>query len=351
MPTLFMAWPIIIVLAIFAGTDWPVLHSWYGYLYLVVYLYSVAGGMSSSKKLSYISFWVVYCCSKMTGIILLSWLRWGYEAQWMSGPFGLYLIVFFMVGYVIGLIYLPPWLNQALSLTGRLIRWFLRVYDFLMRSALYMTCAYYKQSSPFLQRMDRRYRCNGVLMDVENTTEERKNLIEYIAKKRILYHAIFAGIVTFACSLPQGWIMWPLMALDVIVYQRQFFRLSQELAMLYRPRSESYLPKFDYVHIASLVLKVEGNFLAKQSKSVVGWIVQYIVKKIPLLACGPLLYLCGHLAKWFGVSVSRDAVSQGMEGMVLVGCGLVAALITVWIFIPAAIRCKLQLMVHEDGKG
>lgn len=83
-----------------SASEWQVLHSWYAHAYLVVFAASVLAFLLSRCK-SYLAFCVVSACGKFLGVIFVSWLRWGYQAQWMSGWFGMSLIGLALSFYVV----------------------------------------------------------------------------------------------------------------------------------------------------------------------------------------------------------------------------------------------------------
>lgn len=85
-----------------SASEWQVLHSWYAHAYLVVFAASVVVFLLSRCK-SYLAFSVVSACGKFLGVIFFAWLRWGYQAQWMSGWFEMFLIGLAISFYVIWL--------------------------------------------------------------------------------------------------------------------------------------------------------------------------------------------------------------------------------------------------------
>ena len=333
-----IAWPIIIPICLFLCTDWQPLHEWYGCCYLIFYIVCATANFFVGGNWAILTYSCTYFCSKLTGIILLCWLRWGYHATWMSGSFGYGLIVILLIGYIIGVIVYPLW---AIPVIRSIIKVFTWIQDTIMRNSLNckLLHAYYKPPTSFLEKMEKKYNCQGQLLKTNGGTLEGHH-VERIASDRIYHHALIAAAITFLCALPQGWITWPLVAVDTILYQRQIFRVSQEMAMLYWPTSRPDFPKFDYMTLANIVMKIEGDFIGRQSKSVVGWMINWLVKKIPIFVHGPLLYFFAHMTKWFGIVVTREMVSNGLDYLVIMICGLVAATITFWIFFPAAKRCK-----------
>lgn len=95
---------LLLTLWLCSASEWEVLHSWYARAYLVVFVASVLVFLLSRCK-SYLAFCVVSACGKFLGVIFFAWLRWGYQAQWMSGWFGMFLIVLALMLYVVWL----PW--------------------------------------------------------------------------------------------------------------------------------------------------------------------------------------------------------------------------------------------------
>lgn len=91
-----------LALWLFHAADWPPLHAWYAHVYLGVFAAAVLLFLISCCK-SFLAVCVVSACGKFIGIIFLAWLRWGYQAQWMCGWFGIILIVVMSFFYVIGL--------------------------------------------------------------------------------------------------------------------------------------------------------------------------------------------------------------------------------------------------------
>lgn len=94
---------LLLTLWLCSASEWEVLHSWYARAYLVVFAASVLVFLLSRCK-SYLAFCVVSACGKFLGVIFFAWLRWGYQAQWMSGWFGMFLIGLTLSFYVFSLL-------------------------------------------------------------------------------------------------------------------------------------------------------------------------------------------------------------------------------------------------------
>jgi len=246
-------------------------------------------------------------------------------------------------------------MEKALSSVAE---WSTRAYDGFMQAALEPRSlrTYYRRHGAFLERMNDRH---WHLSQKDMRKVFRKSPLEVLGREKvdgaafrvIQWHALKATAVTILCALPQSWIMWPLMIVDVIYYQHQLFKVSQELCILYLPKSKWSVQKFDYKNVANLVLKIEGAFLARQSKKAVGFVVQKLARKGARVVRGPFKNVLRQLMKWTGVSFSKDFAEKFLEMVVVAICAVVAGLITYWMFLPAAYRCKRYFLekLEEDS--
>lgn len=233
--------------------------------------------------------------------------------------------------------------------------WSTRAYDWFMRVSLEPRSlhTYYLKHEPFIRRMNDRH-WHLPRRELRRTLRESpaavvgREAVDKLAFRLIQMHALKATAVTILCALPQGWIMWPLMLVDVVYYQHQLFKVSQELCMLYLPKRKWSVPKFDYRNVANLVLKIEGAFLARQSKKVVGFAVQKLARKGARIVRGPFKNLLRQVMKWTGVSFAKDFAEKFLEMVVVVVCAAVAGLITYWMFLPAAYTCKRYFLMKSE---
>ena len=342
---LWYSWPFLLVLRLYS--DWPLFRQGLGTCYVVLYFVAiVANLMPIGRWLNY-SAPISYHCAKLTGILFLCWFRWGCHVGWISGAFGLVLIKALVVAYVVGFVIYFRWSLLSLRVMNAVFVFFNVT---VMRAVLdsRFACTYYTSASDFLHKMDTKYNSQGELCPDRREQSELCVAVEKVAVRRIFHHAWIAALMTFLCSLPQGWISWPLMIVDVIFYQRQTFLIAQEMAMLYRPAGGPNFPLFDFKTLSNLVIKIEGNFIGRQSKSVLGWIINWLVKKMPVLGCGALCCFYANFLKWFGVYQSREVVLRGIDGLVVVISGFVSAAITFWLFLPVAKRAKSYFEFGEE---
>lgn len=232
------------------------------------------------------------------------------------------------------------------------------VYDGIMRGLLSprLFRTYYAEQTTFVQLMNARY-WHRTETDVAQMI--RLSPVEVVGREavgkaatRIIQRrALFATLVTILCAFPQSWIMWPLILVDVIVYQHQLFRVSQELCMLYRRRETWEAPKFDYKSAANLVLKIEGAFVGRQAKKGVGFAAQWAARKGSRFLRGPFKTIMRQLVKWSVVSTTKNLAETALELFVLSVCAVIAGLITYWMFLPTAYRCKRYFTMDLAEEG
>jgi hypothetical protein len=161
--------------------------------------------------------------------------------------------------------------------------------------------------------------------------------VEDVVRARVHYHALRAAFVTFLCTLPTNWVMWPLMAVDIVFFQREVFLFSQEAVMLYKPRRD-YLRRrpfhFDYVTLGVFVAKVMEPFVIRQTKTVIGVAGRFLFKRGIRFIRGPMQVAMRQGFKWCGVVVTREMVEGGIDLMVTLLCAVIAGFVSYWLFMP-----------------
>lgn len=232
------------------------------------------------------------------------------------------------------------------------------VYDGIMRGLLSprLFRTYYADQAAFVRRINARYWRRSEadvaqMIQLSPVEVVGREAVDRAATRIIQRRALFATLVTILCAFPQSWIMWPLILVDVIVYQHQLFRVSQELCILYRRRETWEAPKFDYRSAANLVLKIEGAFVGRQAKKGVGFAAQWVARKGSRFLRGPFKTIVRQLVKWSVVSATKNLAETAMELCIVSACAVIAGLITYWMFLPAAFRCKryFTMDISEEG--
>ena len=126
-----------------------------------------------------------------------------------------------------------------MNLKEKIFRWIDRgmaFYDRVMGMTLGIGVlhTYYEAAERFLAGMNRRYwdLSTDQLKDVFRTSPVAvlgEDAIDKLVYRRLRFHALRAGCVTFLCTLPTNWSMWPLMAVDIVFFQREIFLLRKRL--------------------------------------------------------------------------------------------------------------------------
>lgn len=218
--------------------------------------------------------------------------------------------------------------------------------------------SYYKDAELFLRPMNQHFwhldesQYQKMLESSPLNILGKEDVIKVI-KQRLQYRALRAAMVTFLCTLPTNWIMWPLMLVDIIFFQREVFLFSQEVLMLCKPREEyerQGTAKFDYVNLAILVGKMLDPFVIRQVKNSAGIISRFAIKQGTLLFRGPLLIALRQGLKWLGVSASKSFLEASINISVIVCCALIAGFISYWLFKPMGMRMK-KLLESEPARS
>ncbi len=164
-----------------------------------------------------------------------------------------------------------------------------------------------------------------------------------VATSVIRTRALCAGLVTLVATLPQNWVMWPMLLVDVIFFQKETYLVIQELETLYGGRVQ----EFGYLRLANLAVRMDGVF-AKQK--LVGWLkrgfYQVVSRGIKALAAAYRTMLrasFGQAAKWAGIAVERSAIETTIDYALYFIVALVAGGVSYWLFVPMGRRLERKL--------
>lgn len=215
---------------------------------------------------------------------------------------------------------------------------------------------YYERPEKFLKEMNKRYwhLSPRELKRMHRTSPCAylgREAIEGIARRRLKFHARNAAFVTFLCALATGWMIWPMMLVDIIFFQREIFRFTQEVVILAKPKRE-YGEKnefvFNYTNLAMLMIKLTESFGVRQLKKGTGRLGKFIVKRGSRFFRGPIQVAVRQALKWLGISVGKDVIEQGIDCAVVVICACLAGLITYWLFMPMMRRVNMLLESDDE---
>lgn len=231
------------------------------------------------------------------------------------------------------------------------------LYDRFMEAALGIDRmhTYYPGSGGFLRRMNARHwhldgRTFAAFLTEPPVRVLGEEAVERFLRRRVRFHACRAAAVTFLCTLPTNWAVWPLMAVDIVFFQREVFLFSQEVCMMYRPRRECRRVRFDYVSVTLLVARMLEPFAVRQAKSGVGYLGRMAVKRGARVMKVPLRIFTRQTFKWFGVVITREAAERCIDLLVVAGCAFIAGLVSYWLFVPMAMRMKRSVQTDAPQR-
>lgn len=247
---------------------------------------------------------------------------------------------------------LPVWLDRA-------VNWALGLYDEFMRRSLGLPFlrTYYDEPDAYVAEVSRRHlrlspddlrRAQEVgLLEVVG-----REPIDRIASRVIRWHALLAGLMTLLCTLPQNWVIWPLMLVDIVFFQKEIFTVTQKLEVLYARPGERASLGFDYATLAATAVKMGGTALKQKAIDMAkrggGKGLRMAVEYGSKAGARSLRVLVAQAFKWCGVVVSRETVDLAIMALVVFVSALIAGLVSFWLFVPMARRLQRKLVRQID---
>ncbi len=175
-----------------------------------------------------------------------------------------------------------------------------------------------------------------------------------LAKHRIHHHGLLTMLVTFLCALPDVWLSYALIVVDIIFFQMQVFVVSQELYIIYCRKEKYSEIGFDFKSLIVVAVKMEGtlikNKVAKQAKKGVGKAAQWIVRRSSHLLRGPMQAFLRQALKWTGVTITKEMIEGGIALLLSAACALIAGFISYWMFLPMARRLQRDLKAADPDE-
>lgn len=173
--------------------------------------------------------------------------------------------------------------------------------------------------------------------------------IKRVAKKIIHKRAFRAGVATFFCSLPQNWVMWPLLVVDIVYFQKEVFLMTQELEILYGKKEQGH----DYTKLAATAVKLEGTLLrhkvAGYAKRGVGKGLRMGLEYGTKVFRGSLQVALRQLAKWSGIVASHNFINLAIDVLLYLITSAIAGFVSYWLFVPMGWRLLKQLSAKPEG--
>lgn len=245
--------------------------------------------------------------------------------------------------------------NSVMALVDKVMA----IYHWLFEQALSIKAmhTYYDNSDDFIRRVSDRY-LHLTDSQLQRAMEQSPvavvgyKRIAKVATRRIRLRAMHVALVTFLCTLPQNWLLWVLMVVDMVNFQLQLFAITQELYILYKDKSEYADMKFDYRSLITVTVKMQGtlmkNKIANQAKKGVGKIGRWLVRQFAVVFNGAMQTFLRQAMKWLGVTASKEFIETSLTFIVDALCSFIAGLISYWLFVPMARRLERDLTSRND---
>ena len=175
-------------------------------------------------------------------------------------------------------------------------------------------------------------------------------ILDKIATECIRSHSGKVAMTSAAMGVPGGWAMIGTVPADIAQFYYHVFVLGQKLAYIYgfpdlRDEKGHLTPSA--INLLTLFVGVmTGVGIAVKAVEELGKMMQkQIVKKLPeyALSQGALAPVVRQVAKWIGVSLSKDSVAEGLTKAVPIISGAVSGVMTYASFKPQAKRLKRNL--------
>ena len=206
----------------------------------------------------------------------------------------------------------------------------------------------------FLKKELSKYCNDSVVKEVvnngyRNVTVEPK-IINRIADSTISYHTRIATSISFAAGLPGGWWMAATIPADLSQFYYHIIVVAQKLAYLYGwPAFDEEEPSDEFLGILTLFIGVMSGTQA--AVSTVGKLAEafagQVVKRLPQKALTKYGFynIIKQIAKWLGISLTKDSFAKGLSKLVPVVGGVISGGLTVATFLPMSKRLKNYLSV------
>lgn len=176
------------------------------------------------------------------------------------------------------------------------------------------------------------------------------HILDKIATECIRSHSGRVSMASAAMGVPGGWAMLGTVPADIAQFYFHVLVLGQKLAYTYgypdlRDKDGHLTPSA--INLLTLFVGVmTGVGVAVKAVEELGKTMQkQFIRKLPeyALSQGALAPVVRQVAKWIGVSLSKDSVAEGLTKAVPIIGGAVSGVMTYTSFKPQAKRLKTML--------
>lgn len=181
-----------------------------------------------------------------------------------------------------------------------------------------------------------------------------KEMVDKIAKQTIGKHAFWTFLLSAVSAVPTGFMMIPFFVMDLVQFQIHVFAVSQKLLYLYEDKAS--LAEYSSDTSAKLMILMTTVMIGKHKftrmlKSAAGVAAKQVVQRYAAKAVARLSVLTAmrQVAKWFGITLTKEAFVMGIDVLIIIICAIISGFISYWLFKPMA--NNLMKHLKEDAAG
>lgn len=168
-----------------------------------------------------------------------------------------------------------------------------------------------------------------------------KEAIDKVAKKIIAKHAFWTFFLSALSAVPTGLLMIPFFIMDLVQFQIHVFAVSQKLLYLYEDKdklSEYNSDTSSKLMILMTTVMIGKHKFTRMLKSAAGVAAKQAVQRYAAKAIARLSVLTAmrQVAKWFGITLTKEVVFMGIDVLVIIICAIISGFISYWLFKPMA---------------
>ena len=234
--------------------------------------------------------------------------------------------------------------------------WAMGLYDKAMKSIFNIKTlhAYYENREQICKLIKKKYlRKHDVTAEELNEKGFAATIGAQAASKTadrcIYHHAFMAFCMTTLCTIPDNWLMWPAIVIDIVFIQYEQFAVAQEIETIYGSKKKK---SFNYDMLAVSAVKMSGVMVKSKvqdtAKKGFDKAIRGAIKKGASVFKGPLKALLRQGLKWVGIITAKDHMDYDIDTLTgtiidwsVIGiCALIAGFVSFWLFVPMSKRLK-----------
>ena len=100
--------------------------------------------------------------------------------------------------------------------------------------------------------------------------------------------------------------------------------------------------------LLSTTIMIGKHRITNMLKSAIGFLSKQLIQRygVKILTRFSIITLFRQLAKWLGITLTKEMVLDGFEMIIILLCAVISGIISYWLFVPMA--RKLQRHLREE---